>query len=232
MTIAPDTLQNIKVMIDLIFLHNFAALMYALGIFVSLIISIYKPSRAVIFMLLGFILLLFAFEYSKHIVGPLTDQTLGSLITLRQSPTTERIVRIFLTKIIPLVLPIIGWILIILGILGGSFNLKKSNKKKGESIQEHYSITPQQRKLLNQMLEYLNEFKHKKTTLNRLLGNLEATLKAGEFDKAISFAEWYTIANRLDEHSRAFNESVEYKQIKTDIDTMHDFLKNILKNST
>lgn len=231
---APDTVQNIKVMIDLIFLHNFLAIMYAIGILISILISIYRPSRAATLMLLGFITLLFAFEYSKHIAEPLYNQTLNSLVTVRQSPRIERLLYIFLMRLLPLGLPIVGWILVALGVLGGSLNLKKKPKEAQIMYAEKeiiYSITPQQRKFLNQMIESLYDFKKSKILLSRMLGSLEATLKAGEFDKSISFDNWYKIVNRLELHLKDKGDTVKYKEIKHDIDEMEEFLTHILRHA-
>ena len=234
MNIAPDTAQNIRVMIDLIFLHNFLAIMYALGILVSLAISIYKPSRALVLMLVGFITLLFAFEYTKHIMEPLIAQTTGSLITERQSPTIERLIHVVLRRLLPLGLPIVGWLFVGLGVLGGALNLKKE-KKEVKIIEVNqkikYTISPHQRKLLNQMVESLYQFKKGDTTLARLLGNLEATLKAGDFDKSINFSEWYKVVGRLEKHSTEHGENVTYKDIQTDIKEMEAFLTDILQHA-
>lgn len=230
--IAPDTAQNIRVMIDLIFLHNFQAIVYAIGIVISILISIYKPSRAVIFMLLGFIILLFAFEYTKHIAEPLKEQTLGSLVTARQSPRIERIVHIVLMRLLPLVMPIVGWIFVAFGIFTGALNLKKEKKPEGGvtyiTEKPQYNISPQQRKLLNHMVESIYEFKKDSTPLARLLGNLEATLKLGDFSKSINFDDWYKIIGRLESQSA---ESITYESVKTDIDDLEEFLTHILQNS-
>lgn len=231
---APDTIQNIKVMIDLIFLHNFLAIMYAIGILISILISIYKPSRAVILMLLGFITLLFAFEYTKHIAEPLKEQTLGSLVTVRQSPRIERLVHLVISRLLPLGLPILGWVLVGLGVLGGALNLKKEKKEVQviyADTKVRYSLTPQQRKLLNQMIESQYDFKKNKIPLSRLLGNLEATLKAGEFDKSIRFDEWYKIIGHLEHHLKESGDKLTYKDIKQNIDEIEHFLTDILKNS-
>lgn len=124
---SPDLKQNIFYTVFFIVLHNFSALLYFTGIIISAILLVIKPTRWKTFLLFGFIILLFAFEYKKHIVEPLKQQTLNSLITVRQHYKTERAVNIFLTKALPLLLPLSGWSLIVMGFL----MMFKNKKRKG-----------------------------------------------------------------------------------------------------
>src|SRR3989338_11337040 len=112
---APDTQQNILYTAYFIGLHNFEAVLYSTGIIFTTLWMLYKPSRAKILILWGFIFLLFSFEYKKHIVEGLTEQTINSLITERQSYRIERYVNVTLNKLLPLALPLAGWILIVGG---------------------------------------------------------------------------------------------------------------------
>src|SRR3989338_1737847 len=114
---SPDLKQNIFYTVFFIFLHNFSAIFYFTGIVISSILLLIKPTRWKTLLLFGFIILLFAFEYKKHIVEPLKQQTLNSLITVRQHYKTERVVNIFLTKALPLLLPLSGWSLVVMGFL-------------------------------------------------------------------------------------------------------------------
>ncbi|OGK08386.1 hypothetical protein A2767_06380 [Candidatus Roizmanbacteria bacterium RIFCSPHIGHO2_01_FULL_35_10] len=114
---SPDLKQNIFYTVFFIFLHNFSAIFYFTGIVISAILLLIKPTRWKALLLFGFIILLFAFEYKKHIVEPLKQQTLNSLITVRQHYKTERVVNIFLTKALPLLLPLSGWSLVVMGFL-------------------------------------------------------------------------------------------------------------------
>jgi len=112
---APDTQQNIFYAIVFIFMHNFTAILYSLGIVMTTFLALYRPTRGKILILWGFVILLFAFEYEKHILAPLTQQTLNSLITERESLRIEYYVSKFLTRIVPFALPVVGWGLVILG---------------------------------------------------------------------------------------------------------------------
>jgi hypothetical protein len=112
---APDTRQNILYAIYFLITHNAEALFYALCIIVTTILAIFKPTRGKIFIMWGFIILLFAFEYNKHILEPLRQQTITSLITERQSHRIEHTINYTLTRVLPKGLPIAGWMLVIFG---------------------------------------------------------------------------------------------------------------------
>ncbi len=128
---APDTQQNVIYTVYFIFLHNFEAILYSIGIIVTTLLAIYKPTRGRILIMWGFVILLFAFEYEKHILEPLKEQTLNSLITQRESIRIEYYVTKILTKAVPLLLPLFGWFLIVTGIFFDRILqiIKKSLKK-------------------------------------------------------------------------------------------------------
>ncbi len=113
--IAPDTRQNLMYTVYFIILHNFEAILYSAGIFIALIMALYKPTRGKILIMCGFIILLFAFEYDKHILEPLRQQTIGSLITERQSYRIEHTINYVTMRILPKILPFFGWMLVIGG---------------------------------------------------------------------------------------------------------------------
>ena len=122
---APDTQQNILYTVYFILLHNFEAIFYSFGIIVVTFWILYKPTRAKFLIFWGFVILLFAFEYKKHIVESLTEQTMNSLITERRSYRIERFVEVTLSKLVPLVLPLLGWSLIVGGIMTRVLKIEK-----------------------------------------------------------------------------------------------------------
>ena len=75
----------------------------------------------------GFIILLFGFEYNKHILEPLREQTRNSLVTERRSYRIEYAVDRITMRILPRGLPLLGWLLII---AGGFFEVKNLRKSK------------------------------------------------------------------------------------------------------
>ncbi len=125
MIITPDLKQNIFYTVYFTVSHNFAAFIYLAGIIVSLIFALIKPTRKSIFFLLGFIILLFSFEYNKHILEGLREQTLNALITIQEHNKVRRIINVITLKALPVLLPITGW-----GLIGLATFLHFSKKKK------------------------------------------------------------------------------------------------------
>lgn len=132
-----DLKQNIFYAVLFIFMHNFAAIFYGIGIALSALLLFIRPSRWGILLLFGFIILLFGFEYNKHIVEPLKEQTLNSLITIQEHNKVRRSVNIVLVKVLPRGLPLLGWMLVAGGIGLKIFSREKRrstpNKEHGNS---------------------------------------------------------------------------------------------------
>jgi hypothetical protein len=112
---APDTQQNFLVAGMLLVEHNFFALFFLGGVILSVALGLWKPSRGAILLMVGFALLLFAFEYQKHIVDGLLEQTRGSLITERQSYRLEWLLDKTFGKILPPLFYFLGTVVTALG---------------------------------------------------------------------------------------------------------------------
>lgn len=124
MSITPDLKQNIILTVYLTIADNFTAVIYSVGICISAFLAIRKPSRYAVFLLLGFILLLFGFEYKKHILDGLKEQTINALITVQEHYTVRRLINIALVKAAPILFPLMGWGFVILG----AYLFKKERK--------------------------------------------------------------------------------------------------------
>src|SRR3989338_4771797 len=126
--IAPDLRQNLIVVGYLFFSHNYIALAYFCGMILGIILSVYRPSRFATFILLGFGLLLFAYEYDKHIISGLREQTLKSLITVTPHYRLMRLVNLVLSDLLPVAFYILGWGMIFASIIIAGVKLgKKKN---------------------------------------------------------------------------------------------------------
>ncbi|OGG32411.1 hypothetical protein A3I51_05990 [Candidatus Gottesmanbacteria bacterium RIFCSPLOWO2_02_FULL_38_8] len=126
--IAPDLRQNLIVLGYLFFSHNYIALAYFCGMILGIILSVYRPSRFATFILLGFGLLLFAYEYDKHIIAGLREQTLKSLITVTPHYRLMRLVNLVLSDLLPVAFYILGWGMIFASIIIAGVKLgKKKN---------------------------------------------------------------------------------------------------------
>jgi len=114
---------------DLIYftwLHNSEAIAYFIGCVITLVLQFIKPRRLNLLFFIGFLLLLLEFQYVKHIVEPLEQQTLQTV--LQQGASGARFTKltgIFLEKLIPFGLYLGGWGAILSGIWIG-------NKKRAE----------------------------------------------------------------------------------------------------
>lgn len=124
-----DLKQNFAITIYLLFSHNYIAFVYLAGVVISVILSLAKPSRFTVFILIGFITLLFSFEYDKHLIEPFRQQTINSLITESPHFRLQRILEISITEIFPILFYMIGWLLIFVGIVYAAIKLEKKQKK-------------------------------------------------------------------------------------------------------
>ncbi len=102
--VGPDVEQAVQYTLRLTVLHNLIPLVLGLACLGSLIFLIIKPSRLRVILLIGFSLLLLHFEYLKHIMEPLVNQTTVSLITVDRNYRFEWLILKMLTKGIPILL--------------------------------------------------------------------------------------------------------------------------------
>ena len=130
MIITPDLKQNILYTVYFTITHNVPVFVYGTGILVSIVLAIIRPSRSYIFFLLGFILLLFAYEYQKHILDGLKEQTINALITIQEHNKVRRLVNIILVKATPILLPLTGWGFVLVGVYLFKREKEKTTKKK------------------------------------------------------------------------------------------------------
>ena len=129
-SITPDLSVNINNTLYLIVVHNYQAAFFLIGFLVAIFLSIKKPSRSYTFMLLGFICLLFQFEYTKHIVDGLKEQTTNSLITSTPHYTAKRWLNALIEDIIPMLLFISGYFLLALSYISRRPNSPSSPAHK------------------------------------------------------------------------------------------------------
>lgn len=114
---SPDTQQNALYTLYFLILHNWQPVLYLGGLMWYFLKAYLSPTRGKILLIGGFALLLFSFEYSKHIQDSLVEQTRNSLITERQSVRVERVIHLTLNRAIPIGGPILGWIVVVSGMI-------------------------------------------------------------------------------------------------------------------
>ena len=117
--------QNIFVSFYLLFTHNYIAFAYLAGLIFSLALSLYRPSRFTTLTTLGFGILLFSFEYDKHIIAGLREQTIRSLITTTPHYRIQRLVDLLLSDLLPVLFYVAGWSFIFIAIYYGAVKIQK-----------------------------------------------------------------------------------------------------------
>lgn len=106
---APDLKQNLVVTAYLLFSHNSLVIAYFSGLILSILLSLWKPSRFTILLTIAFAILLFSYEYDKHIIAALREQTVNSLITITPHNRLRKMIDLFLSDLVPILLYILGW---------------------------------------------------------------------------------------------------------------------------
>lgn len=126
---ASDLSFNLVHTLYAIFIHNYILLAYLGGLLLSILISLKRPSRFALFLLMGFVILVFSFEYDKHIADGLRKQTLQSLITAVAHTKVEKWVNLVIGEILPIFFYILGWGLIYVAIVIGGWRRKSESKR-------------------------------------------------------------------------------------------------------
>ncbi|OGY27488.1 MAG: hypothetical protein A3F33_03145 [Candidatus Woykebacteria bacterium RIFCSPHIGHO2_12_FULL_43_10] len=120
-----DLVSNLFNGLYLLFNHNSVVLAYFCGLVISALISLFRPSRLAFLFTLAFGVLAFGYEYDKHLIEPLREQTLA---TIAPTPGTHlkaaRLISLFLSELLPVFLFILGWGLLFVGIFLATWKKK------------------------------------------------------------------------------------------------------------
>lgn len=130
MPISPQLQQGLLNIVYFTWLHNSEAIAYFIGIILTLFLQFKHPNRRNLLFFIGFLVLLLNFEYEKHFVEPLLNQTVQAV--LEQGATANRfqkLISFFFQKFIPLISYLIGWGSLFLAIVLGS---KSTDKPKSQ----------------------------------------------------------------------------------------------------
>ena len=128
--ITPDLSINIIHTIYALFTHNYILLAYLLGLLVSIIVAIKKPGRFALFLIFGFAILTFSFEYDKHIVDGLRQQTIQSLITVKPHYRAQKYINLVISEVLPIFFYISGWLMIYIAIFIGGWRKAAKQPKR------------------------------------------------------------------------------------------------------
>ncbi|MBQ6437975.1 hypothetical protein IJJ12_01165 [bacterium] len=108
--------QGIFQLIYFTYLHNQLVIGFLLTAGVALYALIKKPTRERVFWFVGFLVLMLHFEYQKHIVADLADQTIATLFLEEGHYRFRWLTQVFIYHAIPLVMWLVGWGSVILGL--------------------------------------------------------------------------------------------------------------------
>ena len=109
----------------LTFSHNQLVIAYVAGVVISAFMAFKKPSRFYLMLLLGFAILAFNFEYDKHIIDGLREQTLNAIVTdPGKHFRAQRFISLVITELVPVGLYILGWGTIFVAIVSREINIK------------------------------------------------------------------------------------------------------------
>lgn len=123
--------QGIFQLIYFTYLHNELVIGLFLALLASIICLIKKPTRQLVFFLLGFLCLILQFEYQKHIVQGLAEQTIATLFLEEGHYRGRWLTQVAIYHLVPLLLWLAGWGCVILGIINVNFENWRKVKKKG-----------------------------------------------------------------------------------------------------
>jgi hypothetical protein len=133
-----DLIQNLIHAAYVTFDHNQIVVAYLAGFILATILSIWRPNRFSILLLVGFAILGFGFEYDKHLVGPLTRQTLQSIIDNPDAHVrTQKYVNLLLGEVFPVLFYLVGWGFIFAGMIIGVRSFPLVTKRDSEPRLEH-----------------------------------------------------------------------------------------------
>ena len=128
--------QGIFQLIYFTYLHNQLVIGMLAAALVSLWLLIKKPTRQLVFFFLGFLILIFHFEYQKHIVQDLADQTISTLFLEEGHYRFRWLTKVAIYHGLPLLMWLAGWGSIILGLINAQFSdtIRGNLKEKVKSI--------------------------------------------------------------------------------------------------
>jgi hypothetical protein len=103
-------------------LHNYEVIALAFGAVLAIALMMRNPKRIYLLFFLGFSLLIFQFEWTKHIAESLEQQTLQTVIVSDTQTKARKLVDFTLNRLIPFGSYLGGWGLIFMGMIIGGRN--------------------------------------------------------------------------------------------------------------
>ena len=105
-------------------LHNADAIAFFVGAILVTMLLFVKLKRSYVLYLIAFVVLLIRFEYLKHIVGPLSEQTVNVVIQQQGESEARHSFNLFFYHLIPTAMYFVGWGSLFLGMISASIGEK------------------------------------------------------------------------------------------------------------
>lgn len=126
---SPDLSQGIIRTLYLTFAHNELVIAYVGGLVISAIMAFKRPSRFYLLLLIGFAILAFNFEYDKHIIDVLREQTLTSIVAdPGKHFRAQRFINLIITELTPVALYLAGWGFVFVAIISQGIRARDKQK--------------------------------------------------------------------------------------------------------
>jgi len=107
-------------------LHNYEVIALSFGCLLAIGLMLKKPKRIYLLFFLGFLLLIFQYEYTKHLVKSLEEQTLQTAIVSDSQTKARKLIDFTLNRLVPFGSYLGGWGMIFLGMIIGGKGSKKA----------------------------------------------------------------------------------------------------------
>ncbi len=116
--------------------HN--ALVFYLGLLLLVVVIrlIAKPSRYYVLLMIGLSVLVFSFEYQKHLVPHFFSHLLDPIVDPSTHGRTYRYSSLFISQVFPVLLDILGWFMIALAMISPNKLLVNNSGREIEDESE------------------------------------------------------------------------------------------------
>lgn len=122
----PSFLANLIRTVYELISHNYVVIAYFSAFLISLFFAIKKPTRTNTLLVIGFALLVFNFEYEKHISEPLRAQTELSLTRGGSFKKLRSLTKILFEFLVPIGTYFAGWTLILISLYANQLKKTKN----------------------------------------------------------------------------------------------------------
>lgn len=120
--------RNFAELLYTTWIHNDFAIACVVGAALALVLLLKKPSRRGVLLLVGFSVLFLRFQYLKHIVEPLLDQTTGVLLR-EEAAGGSRKLFVMLNVLVPFGMYLVGWGSVFLALFADVLRLPRAKKE-------------------------------------------------------------------------------------------------------